>query len=279
MNLSYKTILKQKIFLTAAILMQSVIAFGQAGINTDTPKASLDVVAKKDGSAEGVIAPRLTGDQMGSALYSTDQKGALAYARYIPTVANPKTVNVTKEGYYYFDGSVWVGFSSSSGTTTFVPYTVASGQESEAIKQCDQLQHGVGYTAWHFKLTVDDGNWHNNIYTVPETGFYQVTLQGVVQPLPYATSALNSFAWTLNSENGSGDFTFFSMRNRDQKNNKYNAGGAVVLHFNQGDKFSLGGVPCISCSMGGSTDEYCTSYSYYLTTTRSFSIVFLGKGG
>ena len=84
----------------------------QIGINTDTPKATLDIKAQTTGSttAEGLIAPQLTRSQLVSkdAKYGTDQKGAIIYVSTIDGTATTKTAKVTIAGYYYFDGSVWL---------------------------------------------------------------------------------------------------------------------------------------------------------------------------
>ncbi|MDQ1095624.1 MULTISPECIES: hypothetical protein [Chryseobacterium] len=70
----------KKTFLSAGIILSSLV-YSQIGINNNTPKATLDVTTKTtDGSKpEGMIAPRLTGDQIKSAdaSYGTDQKGKL----------------------------------------------------------------------------------------------------------------------------------------------------------------------------------------------------------
>lgn len=100
----------QKIILLVSIL-SSQIFFSQIGFNTASPNATLDVVSKTtDGSrAEGLNAPRLTGDQvrMADSQYNTEQTGILIYATSAPTLTSPKTINITSEGYYYFDGNVW----------------------------------------------------------------------------------------------------------------------------------------------------------------------------
>ncbi|MEY8760552.1 hypothetical protein [Chryseobacterium tongliaoense] len=107
----------KKLFISAGILF-SVAAYSQVGINTQTPKGTLDVTAKKtDGTtAEGFIAPRLTGDQIkaADAQYGTAQKGIIIYATAAVGTSSTKTANITSEGYYYFDGSLWQKVGSSS---------------------------------------------------------------------------------------------------------------------------------------------------------------------
>lgn len=88
-----------------------ISAFGQTGINNFDPKATLDIAAKStDGSKpEGVIAPRLTGDQIKAAdsQYGVAQTGTILYATEAVSAPSTKTTTITKSGYYYFDGSIW----------------------------------------------------------------------------------------------------------------------------------------------------------------------------
>ena len=94
----------------------------------DVPRATLDVVAANPSSAtaaEGVIAPRLTGDQIKAkdGAYGADQRGVIVYATDAVGAASTKTAAITAAGYYYFDGSVWKTFGSggaSGGTTVNV---------------------------------------------------------------------------------------------------------------------------------------------------------------
>ncbi|SHF74194.1 hypothetical protein [Dysgonomonas macrotermitis] len=116
----------RKFLLGIIALMISLTSFAQVGVNTETPAATLDVTANlSDATPEGVIAPRLTGDQLKAAdsQYGTAQIGAIVYATAAVTTASTKTVNVTVAGYYYFDGTVWqmiIGGTEwlISGTTT-----------------------------------------------------------------------------------------------------------------------------------------------------------------
>ncbi len=115
--------MKKNIILLGAITISS-LAFSQVGINTETPQATLDVAVKTTGTnlPEGIIAPRLTGDDIKSrdTLYDTPQKGAIVYATAPVGTASTKTANITSEGYYYFDGTIWTKFGSG---------TVAAGTE------------------------------------------------------------------------------------------------------------------------------------------------------
>ncbi|OCA76561.1 hypothetical protein BBH99_12330 [Chryseobacterium contaminans] len=58
-------------------------AFAQVGINTDNPKATLDITAKKNAVViEGLLPPRLTRAELtekGNTLYGAEQDGAIIY--------------------------------------------------------------------------------------------------------------------------------------------------------------------------------------------------------
>lgn len=106
-----RTIEMKRKLLLASLLLSYGALFSQIGINTVSPAATLDITAKtSDGSkAEGIILPRLTGNQLksGDASYTPAQKGTMVYVTAAVTGPTPKTVNINSEGYYYFDGEVW----------------------------------------------------------------------------------------------------------------------------------------------------------------------------
>ena len=110
--------MKKSIFLaTLMLLFSSAFLTAQVTIGSNNdPNATLDVVASAtDGStAEGIIAPRLTGDQIKGkdARYGTAQRGAIVYATSAVGTTSTKTVNIKAEGYYYFDGAVWQALKS-----------------------------------------------------------------------------------------------------------------------------------------------------------------------
>jgi len=107
--------MKKNLFAAALFLISGAV-YSQVGINNQAPKATLDVVAQTtDGSKpEGLIAPRLTGDQiqLGNSNYGTAQKGTIIYATTAVTLPDSKTSNITAEGYYYFNGTLWLKVGS-----------------------------------------------------------------------------------------------------------------------------------------------------------------------
>ena len=81
----------------------------QVGIGTTTPQATLDITGQPTISTEldGVIAPRLTGNQLRAKTYTAAQTAAMVYVTAPDSAPAGQTINVTAIGYYYFDGTVW----------------------------------------------------------------------------------------------------------------------------------------------------------------------------
>ncbi len=115
-----------------AILCCSVLVYSQVGINTQAPQATLDVTAKNTNGTtpEGLIPPRLTGNQVqaADAQYGVNQRGAIIYVTSPVTSPGTKTANITSEGYYYFNGSLWQNLSVSSAPSLILPNYVNNGQ-------------------------------------------------------------------------------------------------------------------------------------------------------
>ncbi|MGE8536628.1 hypothetical protein KYG33_00910 [Chryseobacterium sp. D764] len=100
--------MKKQITLLGTLLISSIV-FSQVGINTDAPKSTLDVVGKAadTSSLDGIIAPRITGNQLRAKVYTTDQTGVLVYVTAADTAPSGQTVDVISIGYYYFNGIKW----------------------------------------------------------------------------------------------------------------------------------------------------------------------------
>lgn len=65
--------------LSHLLLALTVVSIqGQVGINTQTPEATLEVVGKPNdiNHYDGIIPPRITGNQLVAKTYSSSKKGA-----------------------------------------------------------------------------------------------------------------------------------------------------------------------------------------------------------
>ncbi len=89
----------------------------QVGVNTENPKATLDVQSSGDENIpEGIIAPRLTRAQIiaKDSQYGLPQTGAIVYITDLSGSTTNKTQEITQEGYYYFNGVTWMPFVAGS---------------------------------------------------------------------------------------------------------------------------------------------------------------------
>lgn len=97
----------KKIIICFTIAVSSVV-FAQTGINTETPKATLDVTAKKDIlTIDGLLPPRLTRAELtekGNTLYGMEQDGAIIYVTDISGGdKQSQREYIDSKGLYIFD--------------------------------------------------------------------------------------------------------------------------------------------------------------------------------
>lgn len=95
------------------LLAVGLIVHAQVGINTTNPETTFDVVGKPNDSKhyDGIIPPRITGDQLASKFYPNSKKGAVVYATAAASSLSGQVSNIGEPGVYYFDGSLWQNFS------------------------------------------------------------------------------------------------------------------------------------------------------------------------
>lgn len=250
----------KKIFSTIVIAFTafSMSVNGQVGINKTTPASTLDVTAKSTTGTtpvvDGMLIPRV--DRQRAQSMTGVVTSTMIYINSVATGTQTGTaINISSIGFYFFDGKTWVKLSTTS-TNGFIPTVVVAGRASNSFV----INSGAGFTKFAFTVGTNDGNWNtaNNTYTVPKTGYYQVSLQAIEQP----STNNNSFAWNLKYDNS--DYQYTNISNVLSAYS-YNSGGVIALYFTQGQAIQLGGIPCQNC--GGTN---------YTITTRSFTITYLG---
>ncbi|KQS91630.1 C-type lectin domain-containing protein [Chryseobacterium sp. Leaf394] len=169
-----------KKILISALLANSLMLFSQIGVGTTEAASTLDVKAvKTDGTtAEGMMMPRLTGDQIKNAgsQYLADQTGTIIYATSAPASTDAKTINITNPGYYYFDGSVWKSMGKivnntiiSYSTTVdpnilgYIPSKTSTASSAPATMQIN----GITYTKQN--VIIHTNNSHSyTVYSGPQ---------------------------------------------------------------------------------------------------------------
>ena len=109
--------MKKSILLVATLIAVSANAqSGRVGINTENPKATLHIAASPDDATalDGVIPPKMAGDQLKAKNYTAEQEGAIVYVTSIPTNLDGQVINVSEPGYYFFDGTIWKSFEEDT---------------------------------------------------------------------------------------------------------------------------------------------------------------------
>lgn len=101
-----------KINIFLPLMLISSALFSQVGINTDTPKVNLDVKPINSvTSVDGMIFPQLSLSELtakGNDLYTNQHTSTVIYIKDISGGnTQGQRANITSEGYYYFDGSLW----------------------------------------------------------------------------------------------------------------------------------------------------------------------------
>ncbi|RMZ59059.1 hypothetical protein D1632_15990 [Chryseobacterium nematophagum] len=113
----------KKQFITAMTVLMSAFAFGQVGVNTQTPQSTLDVTGTSSATvADGVLVPRYTVAELATkdAAYGASQNGVFVFVTS-GTGSSGKTSDVTGAGFYYYDNptSKWKGMGGNTASTSF----------------------------------------------------------------------------------------------------------------------------------------------------------------
>lgn len=190
---------------------------GTVGINTVTPKSSLDINGLKD-SAGAVLASDLTGLQAprisrqelsakGNLLYGADQKGSIIYVTDVNSGDSlSQRINVTTIGYYYFDGTIWQKFIDTKNFVT------PSGFERKPDMSANNFYWKlIGAPAANYGTQGQyglDATWNpadlNEIFIAPTTYNNLLAATGLTTANLGATGKNSFTAGTMNSASGAG---------------------------------------------------------------------------
>jgi hypothetical protein len=151
-----------------ALCFFSISAFGQVGINTQTPAATLDVAARTTGTstttAEGLIAPRLTIADLNAKVtaYGAAQAGSLIYVTDASNGSpSGQTATINTAGYYFFDGTNWLkvttGNGGSSGSSNDIYTNDGTLSANRTVAMLDKtVAFSANPTSGTSHFTVDD---------------------------------------------------------------------------------------------------------------------------
>ncbi|PRP67055.1 PA14 domain-containing protein [Nonlabens agnitus] len=152
--------MKARLLYSLLIALTSLPIMAQVGINSVDPKATMDIEAIETNSstAEGLIAPRLTGDQIRDkdAQYGTDQTGTLIYASAAVTSSpSAKTINIDAPGYYFFDGSIWLKVAAGVDDTNLATTNLTQDAETRTY---DLNSQDLNFTNGSFGINKPNPN-------------------------------------------------------------------------------------------------------------------------
>ena len=113
-------------FLSILTLLISINSFGQVGINTKSPNASLEIKKSSTNSntyKDGFLPPKLSKQDLALKnlnTYGNPQIGTIVYVSDItftagsqPSLSQVSNINIV--GYYYFDGNLWQKLPGTTG--------------------------------------------------------------------------------------------------------------------------------------------------------------------
>ncbi|MDR2206856.1 MAG: hypothetical protein LBE36_11960 [Flavobacteriaceae bacterium] len=159
--------MKKNFYLPLIALTIGVAAYAQTtpsgvGINTNAPKATLDVKGKTPITfPEGIIAPIFDRGTLNDAekFYTPAQKAAIVYVDNVSTgESTGQAENIDAKGYYYFDGDKWMkmsGGGSGSGDSPepwqVIGDTTKADSNTQNIYQTAKVGIGAGYNDSKYK--------------------------------------------------------------------------------------------------------------------------------
>lgn len=118
--------MKRQTLLWMAAAFLPAISYGQVGINTATPKATLDLTAKNSSGAstlaDGLLIPRI--DRQRALNMVSVAPSTLVYVNDISTgSATGQAANIDAVGFYYFDGStnLWTKLTTKGNDANIYP--------------------------------------------------------------------------------------------------------------------------------------------------------------
>jgi len=179
----------KKYLLSIMALSLGVAANSQIGINTTSPKTTMDIQSLKDpvtglldnSKHIGLKAPSLTRTELtaNTAVYGTDQIGSIVYISDISggNILGQRA-NINSTGYYYFDGSVWKKMiDSNRNTSVFKAFkggswnllTLTGGWNRVPLVNADRQMGAASLLN------------ANGEYVVPSDGIYQVKYEFRIQ--------------------------------------------------------------------------------------------------
>lgn len=186
------------------MLFFNISLYAQVGINTQTPKATLDIAASPtdNNKIDGIIAPRLKGSEIKAkgSLYTSEQEAAIVYITepLDASATDDKTTNVTSIGYFYFDKNLgtsgrWVRIENEK------PVTFFKSSSNQYVASTLNNNPGTNITA---TFTNTDSLINQATIFDPSTSYFTLLKDGLYEFT--GTICFNPGRWSGNDSEGHG---------------------------------------------------------------------------
>lgn len=186
------------------MLFFNISLYAQVGINTQTPKATLDIAASPadNNKIDGIIAPRLKGSEIKAkgSLYTSEQEAAIVYITepLDASATDDKTTNVTSIGYFYFDKNLgtsgrWVRIENKK------PVTFFKSSSNQYVASTLNNNPGTNITA---TFTNTDSMINQATIFDPSTSYFTLLKDGLYEFT--GTICFNPGRWSDNVSEGHG---------------------------------------------------------------------------
>ncbi|QSB29253.1 hypothetical protein [Flavobacterium sp. CLA17] len=126
-----------KSILSLCLIIISIHLQAQIGIHNTNPQATLDVTGQPTTSTimDGIIPPRITGNQLQAKTYTSAQNGAIVYVTQIASVPSGQVLNLTSEGLYVFNSTLnqWLAVAGNTNSSGVNVYSNTNNPNSATI--------------------------------------------------------------------------------------------------------------------------------------------------
>ncbi|HAO07513.1 MAG TPA: hypothetical protein DCQ50_11070 [Chryseobacterium sp.] len=214
-----------KKLLNLAVAFSSISAFyAQVGINSTSPNTTFEIVSKTSGTKpEGILIPRLTGDQIKSMelLLGSSQNSMMIFATTAATSLTGSTIDLTAPGFYYYNSGLakWVAINNF-GTAAKTPISgLIDGTANNSIDSKNFAQ------SW---------DWTTASTQTPLTLRANALTTGTLLDITSASTALNSTNGLVRIINNAAPSNATGIFARFQPSNVAASGMSLLNNGNSG---------------------------------------------
>ena len=122
------------------LFLLSPFTFGQVGVNTDDPQATMEIKARTPSGTstetDGIIIPNITRERAQN-MENPSESTLIYISEATSGTANGKAIDIDEKGYYYYNGTKWVKLTTwdnINGTTHTFTNAIAHDQTTNLVK-------------------------------------------------------------------------------------------------------------------------------------------------